>query len=210
MDRLKKNNHCSVLWRKWAGPWSKEGNIIQKKTESEEIKLLSFVAGSCSCQHWRNRIIQLYECQGALKHWTKSGVMPAVSAWWKAGWIKTRTWPTSSHNKQTGAVIIIREICLCSQSISLPGDPSHNQPPNPDSIAYASKILLKGPWYSCLVWGYACAWQIQKWMLTVIYRMKHRAHNKKARESTQGAEGVCNPIGGTAVWTNQYPQSSCL
>jgi hypothetical protein len=27
----------------------------------------------------------------------------------------------------------------------------HNQPPNPDTIAYASKVLLKGPWYSCLV-----------------------------------------------------------
>ena len=26
-----------------------------------------------------------------------------------------------------------------------PRDPSHNQPPNPDIIAYASKILLKGP-----------------------------------------------------------------
>jgi hypothetical protein len=26
-----------------------------------------------------------------------------------------------------------------------PGDPSHNQPPNPDTIAYASKILLKDP-----------------------------------------------------------------
>ena len=26
-----------------------------------------------------------------------------------------------------------------------PGDPSHNQPPNQDTIAYASKILLKGP-----------------------------------------------------------------
>ena len=26
-----------------------------------------------------------------------------------------------------------------------PGDPSHNQPPNPDTIAYASKILLTGP-----------------------------------------------------------------
>jgi hypothetical protein len=23
--------------------------------------------------------------------------------------------------------------------------PSHNQPPNPDTVAYASKILLKGP-----------------------------------------------------------------
>ena len=26
-----------------------------------------------------------------------------------------------------------------------PGDPSHNQPPNADTIAYTSKILLKGP-----------------------------------------------------------------
>ena len=30
------------------------------------------------------------------------------------------------------------------------GDPSHNQPPNPDTIEYARKILLKGPCYSCL------------------------------------------------------------
>ena len=26
-----------------------------------------------------------------------------------------------------------------------PGDPSHNQPPNPDTIAYTRRILLKGP-----------------------------------------------------------------
>ena len=26
-----------------------------------------------------------------------------------------------------------------------PGDPSHNQPPNADTIAYASKIFLTGP-----------------------------------------------------------------
>ena len=26
-----------------------------------------------------------------------------------------------------------------------PGDPSHNQSPNTDTIAYVSKILLKGP-----------------------------------------------------------------
>jgi hypothetical protein len=31
------------------------------------------------------------------------------------------------------------------------------QQPNADTIAYASKILLKGPWYSCLMWGYASA-----------------------------------------------------
>jgi hypothetical protein len=75
-----------------------------------------------------------------------------------------------------------------------PGDPSHNQPQNPETIANASKISLKGPWYRWLVWGYASAWQIQKWMLTVIYWIEHRAPNGGARESTQGAEGVCSPI----------------
>jgi hypothetical protein len=34
--------------------------------------------------------------------------------------------------------------------------------------------------------------------------MDHRAPNGGAIESTQGAKGVCNPIGGTAIWTNQY------
>jgi hypothetical protein len=29
--------------------------------------------------------------------------------------------------------------------------------------------------------------------------MEHRALNGEARESTQGAEGVCNPIGGTTI-----------
>jgi len=30
-------------------------------------------------------------------------------------------------------------------------------------------------------------------------RIEHRAPNGGARESTQGAEGVCNPIGGTTI-----------
>jgi hypothetical protein len=47
--------------------------------------------------------------------------------------------------------------------------------------------------------------QTQKWMLTVIYWMDHRAPSGGARESTQGAKGICNPIGGTTIWTNQYP-----
>jgi hypothetical protein len=34
---------------------------------------------------------------------------------------------------------------------AIPGDPSHNQPPNADTIEYTSKILLKGPRYSCLL-----------------------------------------------------------
>jgi hypothetical protein len=40
--------------------------------------------------------------------------------------------------------------------------------------------------------------------------MEHRDPNGGAREITQGAEGVCNPIDGTTTWTNQYPQSSYL
>ena len=34
--------------------------------------------------------------------------------------------------------------------------------------------------------------------------MEHRAPNGGARESTQGAEGILNHIGGTTIWTNQY------
>jgi hypothetical protein len=50
-------------------------------------------------------------------------------------------------------------------------------------------------------------------MFTVSYWTDHRAHNGGARESTQGAKGNCNPIGGTTIWTNQYPGalvSSCI
>ena len=77
-----------------------------------------------------------------------------------------------------------------------PRDPSHNQPPNPDTIAYASKILLRDP-------GKAVSYEAMpvpgkyrsRW--SVIYKMEHRAPNGRARESTQGAKGICNPIGGT-------------
>jgi hypothetical protein len=33
---------------------------------------------------------------------------------------------------------------------------------------------------SCLLWGFASARQIQKWMLTVIYWMEHRASKWKS------------------------------
>jgi hypothetical protein len=45
-------------------------------------------------------------------------------------------------------------------------------------------------------------------MLTAIYWTEHRVPKEGARERTQGAEGVCSPIGGTTISTNQYPQSS--
>ena len=88
------------------------------------------------------------------------------------------------------------------------GDPSHEQPPNPDTMADANKSLLTGDWYSCLLRGSANAWQIQKWMFTVIHWTEHRVPNEGGRESIQGAEGVCSPIGGTSIWTNQNPQRS--
>jgi hypothetical protein len=50
-------------------------------------------------------------------------------------------------------------------------------------------------------------------MLTVSYWTDHRAPNGGAREITQGAKGICNPIGGTTLWTNQYPgalDSNCI
>jgi hypothetical protein len=70
------------------------------------------------------------------------------------------------------------------------------------------KSLLTGAWYSYLLRASASAWQIQKWMLTIIHWTKHRVPNERTRESMQGAEGVWSPIGGTSIWTNQYPHSS--
>jgi hypothetical protein len=42
-------------------------------------------------------------------------------------------------------------------------------------------------------------------MLTISYWINHKAPNRGSRESTQGAKGICNPIGGTTISTNQYP-----
>jgi hypothetical protein len=89
-----------------------------------------------------------------------------------------------------------------------PGDPSHKQPQNQNTIVDANRSLLTGAWYSCLLRGSASAWLIQKWMLTAIHWPKHRVPNEGARERTQGAEGVCSLLGGTTIWTSQYSQSS--
>jgi hypothetical protein len=48
-------------------------------------------------------------------------------------------------------------------------------------------------------WPLKPTWQIQKWLLTVSYWIEHRAPNGGARENTQGAKGVCSPIGGTTI-----------
>jgi hypothetical protein len=45
-------------------------------------------------------------------------------------------------------------------------------------------------------------------MLIAIHWTEHRIPNEGVRESTQGAEGISSPIGGTTISTNQYLQSS--
>jgi hypothetical protein len=72
----------------------------------------------------------------------------------------------------------------------------------------ANKCLLTGGWYSSLLRGSVNASQTQRWILTAIHWTEHRIPNEGARERTQGAEGVCSPIGGTTMWTSQYTQSS--
>jgi hypothetical protein len=42
-------------------------------------------------------------------------------------------------------------------------------------------------------------YSVSKIFSSVSYWMDHRAPNGGARESTQGAKGICNPIGGTTL-----------
>ena len=45
-------------------------------------------------------------------------------------------------------------------------------------------------------------------MLSVNHWTEHRVLNGGTREKTQGAEGICSPIGGTTISNNQTLQSS--
>ena len=80
-----------------------------------------------------------------------------------------------------------------------------------DKILSKSKLREKG---FITVWenrfhhrgpGVYSGRSMSKALSTVSYWMDHRAPNGGARESTQGAKGICNPIGGTTLWANQYP-----
>ena len=75
----------------------------------------------------------------------------------------------------------------------------------PYYIVDTNKSLLTGGWYSCLLRGSISAWQIQKWVLTVIHWTVHRVPNERAREITQRPDGVYSPRVGTTIGTNQYP-----
>ena len=61
------------------------------------------------------------------------------------------------------------------------------------------KCLLTGAWYSCLLRGPARASQI----ITANYWTDHWIPRGGVKEKTEGAEGVCNPIGRTTILTNQ-------
>ena len=55
----------------------------------------------------------------------------------------------------------------------------------------SKKFLAKNTWE---IWD-TIKIHKQKWVLTAIHWMEHRVPNEGPRESTQGAEGVCSPIG---------------
>jgi hypothetical protein len=70
-----------------------------------------------------------------------------------------------------------------------PGDPSHIQSPNSDTIVDANQC-----------------WQEPD--IAVSYKalpVPDKVPNEGARERTKGAEVACSSMGGTTIWTNQYP-----
>jgi hypothetical protein len=89
-----------------------------------------------------------------------------------------------------------------------PGDSSHIQLPNPDTIVDAKKCMLKGAWYGCLLRGPARTLQIQRRMLAANNWTEHGVPTRDVREETEGVEGVCSPIGRTTILTNENPQNS--
>jgi hypothetical protein len=87
--------------------------------------------------------------------------------------------------------------------IAPPVHPSHVQSPNPDSIVDVKKCLLTGIWYSWLLRGSSRAWKMQRQKFTVKYWTEHGVSNEGDRERTEGAEGVCDPVGRIAISTKE-------
>ena len=78
---------------------------------------------------------------------------------------------------------------------ALPGDTSHIQSPNAETIADAKKDMLTGAWYRCLLRGSTKAWQIQREILAANHWNEHGVPNGGVVERTEVAERVSNPIG---------------
>ena len=89
-----------------------------------------------------------------------------------------------------------------------PWDPPHMQPPNPSTIADAKKCLLEGTRYGCLLEGSARVTLIQMRMVATNHQTEHGDTDEGARERTEGAGRVCNPMGRTTLSTNQTLHNS--
>ena len=82
-------------------------------------------------------------------------------------------------------------------------DPSHNQLPNADTIAHTNKILLKRPRYTRYT-GMSLVrlcWGLANTELDAYSQLLDGSQGPQigAREITQGAKGICNPIDGTKL-----------
>ena len=62
-----------------------------------------------------------------------------------------RIWEQNTHRRSYRDKIWSCDERMDHLVIAICRDPSHNQLPNADSIAYTSKIFLKGPRYSCVL-----------------------------------------------------------
>ena len=54
-------------------------------------------------------------------------------------------WEQGTHGRSYRDRVYSWDERMFHLEAAIPGDPSHNQPPNADTIAYTSKLLLKGP-----------------------------------------------------------------
>ena len=69
-----------------------------------------------------------------------------LSTWkMEAGSPKVQSYPWCHSKKEASLGYVRPTKRMDYPETSQPGDPSHNQSPNTDTIEYTSKILLKGP-----------------------------------------------------------------
>jgi hypothetical protein len=62
-----------------------------------------------------------------------------------------RIWEQDTHGRSYRDKVWSCDERMDHLETAISGDPPHNQLPNADTTAYTSKILLKGPRYSCLL-----------------------------------------------------------
>ena len=89
-----------------------------------------------------------------------------------------------------------------------PRDPSHQQTPNPDTIADVKKCLPIGAWYDCSLRGSISNWPIQVQILTANNQTEPGDSNGRVGGRAEGVEEDGNPIWRTILinWTTQSSQ----